>query len=75
MYAARKRDTGKLYAVKCMDKRLIKVRRATRLIVTERHVLASVDNPFITGLKYAFHNAQVSRRVPGAGASATAGQG
>lgn len=35
-----------------MDKRLIKVRRATRLVVTERHVLASVDSPFITGLKY-----------------------
>lgn len=58
VYAARKRDTGKLYALKCMDKRLIKVRRATRLVVTERHILASVDNPFITGLKYAFHNQQ-----------------
>jgi len=59
VFAARKRDTGKLYAVKCMDKRLIKVRRATRLVVMERQILSSVESPFVTGLKYAFHNAQV----------------
>lgn len=56
VFAGRKKNTGKLYALKCMDKRLIKVRRATKLVVTERHVLAAVESPFITGLKYAFHN-------------------
>jgi serine/threonine protein kinase len=56
VHAAQKLDTGKLYAVKCMDKRMIKARHATRMIVNERDVLASVDHPFITGLQYAFQD-------------------
>ena len=56
VHAAQKADTGKLYAVKCMDKRMIKARHATRMIVNERDVLASVDHPFITGLQYAFQD-------------------
>ena len=56
VHAAQKIDTGKLYAVKCMDKRMIKARHATRMIVNERDVLASVDHPFITGLQYAFQD-------------------
>lgn len=56
VFACEKRDTGRLYAVKCMDKRLIKARKAQKLVLTERDVLAAVDDgPFLTGLKYAFH--------------------
>lgn len=56
VYAVQKRDTGKLYAMKCMDKRLVKSRHATRMIMAERDVLASVDHPFVSGLQYAFHD-------------------
>ena len=56
VYAAQSSDTGKLYAVKCMDKRLIKSRHATRMIMNERDILASVSNPFVTGLQFAFHD-------------------
>ena len=56
VFAAQMLDTGKLYAVKCMDKRMIKARHATRMIVNERDVLASVDHPFITGLQYGFQD-------------------
>lgn len=56
VYAAQKVDTGKLYAVKCMDKRLIKARHATRMIMNERDVLASVNHPFVTGLQSAYHD-------------------
>ena len=42
-----------------MDKRLIKARRATRLVIMERDVLATANSLFITGLMYAFHNKQV----------------
>lgn len=38
------------------DKRMIKARHATRMIVNERDILASVDHPFITGLQYAFQD-------------------
>jgi serine/threonine protein kinase len=58
VFAAQMLDTGKLYAIKCMDKRMIKVRHATRMIVNERDVLASVDHPFIAGLQYAFQDEQ-----------------
>jgi hypothetical protein len=56
VYAAQRIDTGKLYAIKRMDKRLIKARHATRMIVNERDVLASVSHPFLTGLQAAFHD-------------------
>ena len=56
VYAAQSSDTGKLYAVKCMDKRLIKSRHATRMIMNERDILASVSHPFVTGLQFAFHD-------------------
>jgi len=56
VFAAQMLDTGKLYAIKCMDKRMIKARHATRMIVNERDVLASVDHPFIAGLQYAFQD-------------------
>lgn len=58
VFAAQMLDTGKLYAIKCMDKRMIKARHATRMIVNERDVLASVDHPFIAGLQYAFQDEQ-----------------
>jgi hypothetical protein len=35
---------------------MIKLRHATRMIVNERDILASVDHPFITGLQYAFQD-------------------
>lgn len=56
VHAVQKLDTGKLYAIKCMDKRMIKARHATRMIVNERDVLASMDHPFIAGLQYAFQD-------------------
>jgi serine/threonine protein kinase len=58
VYAAQKLDTGKLYAIKCMDKRMVKLKHATRMIVNERDILACVDHPFITGLQYAFQDDQ-----------------
>ena len=58
VFAAQMLDTGKVYAIKCMDKRMIKARHATRMIANERDVLASVDHPFIAGLQYAFQDEQ-----------------
>lgn len=58
VFAVRKVDTGRLYAIKCMDKRMIKMRRALRLVLTERAVLEAAESPFVTGLRFAFHNRQ-----------------
>ena len=53
--------SGKLYAVKCMDKRLIKTRKALRLVMMEKAVLVGVSHPFITGLEFVFQNDKVCR--------------
>jgi hypothetical protein len=57
VYAAVKRDTGHLYAMKCIDKRLIHSRGVSRLLLSERDVLGLVDSPFVASLRYAFHSA------------------
>ena len=51
--------TGKLYAVKCMNKKLIKGKKALKLIKSERDILKSLGDdpsPFVISLKYAFED-------------------
>ena len=46
--------TGKLYAMKVMERRRIKSMRAETLCIAERQTMVMLDSPFIVGLKYAF---------------------
>jgi hypothetical protein len=46
--------TGKLYAMKVMERKRIKAMRAEMLVLTERNTMLMLDSPFIVGLKYAF---------------------
>mmetsp|Transcript_22856 Transcript_22856/g.33385 ORF Transcript_22856/g.33385 Transcript_22856/m.33385 type:complete len:590 (-) Transcript_22856:230-1999(-) len=48
------RQTGKLYAMKVMDRKRIKLMKAEMLILAERATLTMLDSPFVVGLKYAF---------------------
>lgn len=50
----RKRNTGKLYAMKVMNKKRIKQKNASDLCWNERVVLSRVNSPFVVSLKYAF---------------------
>jgi serine/threonine protein kinase len=50
---------GYLYAVKCIDKRVVKVRRAVKLILNERKALETCDSPFLPKLRYAFQTCEV----------------
>lgn len=59
VYAAQRSDTGYLYAVKCIDKRLVKVRRAVKLVLNERRALEMCDSPFVPTLRYAFQTREV----------------
>lgn len=54
VYACQKRDTGKLYAVKCLDKKRIKKKKSEALAWNERDLLAKINSKFVVGLKYAF---------------------
>lgn len=59
VYGCRKADTGKMYAMKCLDKKRIKMKQGESLALNERSMLSSVSSedgsPFIVCMSYAFH--------------------
>uniref|UniRef100_A0A8D2LWU2 G protein-coupled receptor kinase n=1 Tax=Varanus komodoensis TaxID=61221 RepID=A0A8D2LWU2_VARKO len=58
VYGCRKADTGKMYAMKCLDKKRIKLKQGETLALNERIMLSLVstgDCPFIVCMTYAFH--------------------
>jgi len=57
VYGCRKADTGKMYALKSLDKKRIKLKQGETLALNERIMLSLVNNPFIVCMTYAFHTA------------------
>lgn len=59
VYGCRKADTGKMYAMKCLDKKRIKLKQGETLALNERIMLSLVSTgancPFIVCMTYAFH--------------------
>ncbi|XP_028415245.1 beta-adrenergic receptor kinase 2-like [Dendronephthya gigantea] len=55
VYGCRKADTGKMYAMKCLDKKRIKLKQGETLALNERIMLSHVNSPFIVCMTYAFH--------------------
>jgi len=53
--ACKRGVSGKLYAMKVMDKKRIKLKKSELLTVNERVSLAAVESPFVVNLKYSFH--------------------
>eukprot|EP00339_Tiarina_fusa_P022130 CAMPEP_0117009122 /NCGR_PEP_ID=MMETSP0472-20121206/8377_1 /TAXON_ID=693140 ORGANISM="Tiarina fusus, Strain LIS" /NCGR_SAMPLE_ID=MMETSP0472 /ASSEMBLY_ACC=CAM_ASM_000603 /LENGTH=640 /DNA_ID=CAMNT_0004711325 /DNA_START=330 /DNA_END=2249 /DNA_ORIENTATION=+ len=54
--ACKKGTSGKLYAMKVMNKKRIKLKKSETLAVNERKALAAVESPFVVNLKYSFHS-------------------
>ncbi|XP_013781792.2 G protein-coupled receptor kinase 1-like [Limulus polyphemus] len=58
VYGCRKADTGKMYAMKCLDKKRIKMKQGETLALNERIMLSLVSTgaacPFIVCMTYAF---------------------
>ncbi|KJE95183.1 AGC/AKT protein kinase, variant [Capsaspora owczarzaki ATCC 30864] len=50
----RKKDTGRIYAMKILVKDTLVARDEVQHTKAERHVLAQCDNPFLVSLKYCF---------------------
>ena len=46
--------TGKLYAMKMLNRKRVKMKKAEKLCLNERNIMASVNSPFIVCLQYAF---------------------
>lgn len=53
---ARKRDSGRLYAIKALKKAKIVAKRQIENTRTEKRILATVQHPFIIRLHYAFQS-------------------
>ena len=45
------------FAVKCSDKRRIKLKRCSAIAFNERDILSRLSSPFIVNLHYCFHSA------------------
>ena len=52
----RKKDTGALYAVKVLSKSFLLKEEKAPQVLTERHVLANTNHPFIVRLHWAFQS-------------------
>eukprot|EP00039_Didymoeca_costata_P010342 m.139276 g.139276 ORF g.139276 m.139276 type:complete len:506 (+) comp14793_c0_seq5:784-2301(+) len=57
VFLARKIDTGHLYAMKVMDKALLRTKNMVDQVVTERDAMALVNNEFCVKLYYSFRSA------------------
>jgi len=53
---ARKKDSGKIYAIKVLKKTDLKKASQIKHTKTERHILGNVVHPFICSLRYAFQD-------------------
>eukprot|EP00533_Pseudo-nitzschia_delicatissima_P007902 CAMPEP_0116097466 /NCGR_PEP_ID=MMETSP0327-20121206/10722_1 /TAXON_ID=44447 /ORGANISM="Pseudo-nitzschia delicatissima, Strain B596" /LENGTH=665 /DNA_ID=CAMNT_0003589223 /DNA_START=204 /DNA_END=2201 /DNA_ORIENTATION=+ len=54
--ACKKGTSGKLYAMKVMNKKRIKLKKSEVLAINEQRALAAVESPFVVNLKYSFHS-------------------
>lgn len=56
VHACRKNNSGQIYAMKCVNKKLVKVKNALDNVLEERNVLAMMKSSFVTNLKYALQD-------------------
>lgn len=52
----KKKDTGKVYAMKILDKKAVIETNEVEHTMAEREVLGTIDNPFIVHMHYSFQN-------------------
>jgi serine/threonine protein kinase len=50
----RKKDTGRIYAMKILNKKHIIERKEVAHTISERNVLVKANSPFLVGLKFSF---------------------
>ena len=56
VHACRKKNSGQIYAMKAINKKLVKVKAALDNVLEERNVLTCTTSPFVTNLKYALQD-------------------
>jgi serum/glucocorticoid-regulated kinase 2 len=50
----RKKDDGKIYALKCLKKHLVKRENKVKHVMNEKQILGLVEHPFIVKMNWAF---------------------
>lgn len=58
VWQVRKRDTGRIYAMKVLSKKDIVERQEVAHTISERNVLVQATSPFLVGLKFSFQTAE-----------------
>ena len=58
MFLVKKKDTGKLYAMKSQAKYRILANYMTKEVLEEKAILMLADHPFLVGLHYMFQTDQ-----------------
>jgi len=56
VHACRKKNSGSIYAMKAINKKLVKVKSALDNVLEERNVLVMMKSEFVTNLKYALQD-------------------
>ena len=56
VHACRKKNSGSIYAMKAIHKKLVKVKSALDNVLEERNVLTAMRSSFVTNLKYALQD-------------------
>ena len=56
VHACRKKNSGAIYAMKAINKKLVKVKSALDNVLEERNVLVMMKSEFVTNLKYALQD-------------------
>jgi serum/glucocorticoid-regulated kinase 2 len=65
VFQVRKKDSGKIYAMKTISKGKIKKDNKVENILNERAILSRVQHPFIIKMKYAFQNVIIFTHLVG----------
>lgn len=63
VYGCRKADTGKMYAMKCLDKKRIKMKQGESLALNERFMLSLVSTG--VGLSFLYYIVRVYLKIKG----------
>jgi G protein-coupled receptor kinase len=56
VYACQSKFSGKLYALKKLDKKRVKKRRGEKLALNEKEILEKIDSRFVVNLVYAYQS-------------------
>ena len=65
VFQVKKMGENEIYAMKVLNKSVIKKKNQLEHTKTERNILGKIDHPFIVGMRYAFQTVDLLMSVDG----------